>query len=108
MYANNYECKDNLIDFFDNTDQALDVFKKGRRMAKGTTSERGITESYFANPFGPVQRKEQTEKLLCKYFDAMFDQGIKVGQIYTCLGVEGKIQDGPKNAARQFLSLLSN
>ena len=31
------------------------VFVWGARKAKGTTTETGLVESYFANPFGPVQ-----------------------------------------------------
>ena len=27
-------------------------------MAKGTTTEEGLVESYFANPFGPAQKKK--------------------------------------------------
>lgn len=106
MYANNYQDQDNLVEFFDDPESAMNVFKKGLRMAKGTTSEKGISESFFANPFGPVQRQAQTEVLLEQYFNAMFDQGIKVGQIFTRLGMDGKTKTGPESAARQFLSLL--
>lgn len=74
-------------------------------MAKGTTNEQGISESFFANPFGPAQREDQTKELLRQYFEAMFEQGIKVGQINTCLGINDMIKQGPKNAARAFLSL---
>lgn len=108
MYANNYQSPDKLIEFFDNADLALDVFRSGKRMAKGTTNEKGISQTYFANPFGPVQRQEQTEVLLNQYFNDMFKQGIKVGQIYTGLGVEGLGTEGPKKAAKQFLEILKN
>lgn len=108
MYANNYDNTDSLIDFFDEVDSALEVFRSGKRMAKGTTNEKGITQTYFANPFGPVQRQEQTEILLQRYFKDMFDQGVKVGQIYTGLGIEGLAHKGPKNAAKQFLEILKN
>ena len=53
----------------DNMEEILSVFRAGRRMAKGTTTEMGLVESFFANPFGPVQRKEQTDRLIVEYFD---------------------------------------
>ena len=71
-------------------------------MAKGTTSEKGLVESYFANPFGPAQKQEETDKLLDKYFNAMFDGTVKVGQLRTCLGVKGQEKTGPRNAALEL------
>ena len=54
-----------------NAEEAIKVFKSGARMAKGTTTEKGLVESYFANPFGPVQMKESTDLLIddawCRY-----------------------------------------
>ena len=52
-------------------------------MAKGTTTEYGLVGSYFANPFGPVQRREQTEPILQDYFcnlgtSQCIDQGVMV------------------------------
>ena len=64
LYANNYEEDGESLSFFDNVDDALTVFRAGNRMAKGTTTENGLVGSYFANPFGPVQRQEQTEPIL--------------------------------------------
>ena len=105
LYANNYE--DNApFSFFDTVDEAIIVFKKGARMAKGTTSEVGLVESYFANPFGPVQRPEQTEVLIKKFFYAMAEHGAKLGQIRTKLGLVGNEQDGPKEAALALLEYL--
>ena len=48
LYANNYDTVDpaeQSLRFFDNKDEAIDVFKSGKRMAKGTTQEKGITTS---------------------------------------------------------------
>ena len=69
LYANNYEETGEPLEFFDNEEQALKVFRAGQRMAKGTTTEYGLVGSYFANPFGPVQRQEQTDPILKDYFD---------------------------------------
>ena len=71
-------------------------------MAKGTTSETGLVESYFANPFGPAQKQDETNELLDKYFDAMFKSNVKVGQIRTCLGVKGQEKEGPRKAALEL------
>lgn len=95
-----------MLSFFNSPEQALSVFKKGRRMSKNTTNEDGLTESFFANPFGPAQRKKQVNKLLDQYFKKMFEQNIKVGQIYTQLGIFGKEKEGPYLAAKKLLDLL--
>ena len=106
LYANNYDETATLIDLFDNEEIAKDVFVRGARKAKGTTTETGLVESYFANPFGPVQLKEQTDKLIDLYFKALFDQGIEVGQIYTQLAVKGKEHIGPQEAAKDLLEKI--
>ena len=103
FYANNYTAVNegqNSLDYFKTPKEAMSVFVSGARMAKGTTTEKGLVETFFANPFGPVQKKEDTEVLIEKYFDAMFNKcNVKVGQIKTCLGVSGQEKEGPKNAA---------
>lgn len=103
LYANNYDSDGAPLDFFDNVDDALKVFRAGQRMAKGTTTEYGLVGSYFANPFGPVQRQEQTEPILREYFEKMFEQGIRVGQLHTRLGIKGNEKTGPKDAAYAIL-----
>lgn len=107
LYANNYEENGDALSFFDNVDEALDVFRSGYRMAKGTTTENGLVGSYFANPFGPVQRQEQTEPILQEYFHKMFEQGIKVGQIRTRLGIKGNEHNGPRAAAEELLKYVT-
>ncbi|MGL5648173.1 MAG: phosphoenolpyruvate carboxykinase [Clostridium sp.] len=104
-YANNYtEVKegDTSIEYFTNPKEAIKVFRAGARMAKGTTSEKGLVESYFANPFGPAQKQEETDILIDKFFNAMFKGTVKVGQIKTCLGVEGQEKTGPRDAALEL------
>ena len=107
LYANNYEEDGDSLSFFDNVDDALKVFRAGNRMAKGTTTEYGLVGSYFANPFGPVQRQNQCEPLLQDYFQRMFDQGVKVGQLRTRLGIKGNEHNGPKEAATEILKYIT-
>lgn len=106
LYANNYE-EGEPLSFFDNIDDALKVFRAGNRMAKGTTTEYGLVGSFFANPFGPVQRQEQCEELLQDYFQRMFDQGVQIGQLRTRLGIKGNEHNGPKEAAIEILKYIT-
>ncbi len=104
-YANNYEevkSGEKSISYFDNAEDAIKVFRSGARMAKGTTSETGLVESYFANPFGPAQKQEETDELLNKYFNSMFKGNMKVGQLKTCLGIRGQEKKGPREAALEL------
>ncbi|EKN42866.1 hypothetical protein CFSAN001627_04120, partial [Clostridium botulinum CFSAN001627] len=78
------------------------------RMAKGTTTEKGLVKTYFANPFGPAQKVEDTEKLLVEYFNKFFQSGVKVGQLRTRLGISGMEKDGPKKAAISLLEEIKN
>lgn len=109
LYANNYEGVDegeNSIEYFNNPEEAKKIFKAGARMAKGTTTENGLVESYFANPFGPVQKKEEMDLIIDKYFEDMFNNKVKVGQIKTCLGVLGLEKEGPKKAAIELFHII--
>jgi hypothetical protein len=53
----------------------------------------------FANPFGVVQRQEQSEILIEKTFSKLFDTNVEVGEIYTKLAIDGYEQKGPETAA---------
>ncbi|MDN5325013.1 MAG: hypothetical protein PWP02_723 [Thermosipho sp. (in: thermotogales)] len=109
FYANNYtEVKNDneRIIFFKNPEEALVVFSEGKRKAKGTTSEVGLTTSYFANPFGAVQMKEKHHKIAEKFMKKMFETGVKVGEIRTMLGVEGYEKEGTLLAAKALLKLI--
>lgn len=103
FYANNYDEVregDKYLNYFENVDDAKKTFKAGARIAKGTTTEKGLVESYFANPFGPAQKQIETDILIDEYFDLMFKSNqVKVGQIKTCLGVNGQEKTGPRSAA---------
>ncbi len=105
LYANNYEEKENKIRLFDDINSALEVFKKGARVAKGTTGETGLVTTFFANPFGPVQLQEETNLLLDKYFKYFFENNIKVGEIYTGLALENGAEN-PIYAATELLNKL--
>ncbi len=108
LYANNYEKLDSCLTFFNNVDDAKKIFVSGRRKAKGTTTEEGLVDSYFANPFGPVQRKEQCDILIDKVYDQLFENKIPVGQIYTQLGIPGREMAGPKDAALKLLEWIKS
>lgn len=111
LYANNYERAENGTIKLYTKDKMLDImkiFKDGNRFAKGTTHEEGLVSSYFANPFGPMQKKDETDKLLDKYFEKMFEFDVKVGEIKTCLGINGMEKDGPKNAALDLFDMIKN
>lgn len=111
LYANNYEKADGTtIKLYDKSqlNEVLKIFRDGNRLAKGTTHEKGLVSSYFANPFGPMQKMDETDILLNKYFNEMFDSGVKVGEIKTCLGIDGMEKDGPKNAALDLFDMIKN
>lgn len=107
LYANNYDedCKEE-IEFFSDKEKAEKVFIRGARKAKGTTQEIGLVESFFANPFGPVQREAQTRVIIDKFFTKLFEDGIKVGELHTRLAVLGMEHDGPAAAAKKLFELL--
>lgn len=107
LYANNYAESETKIKFLDNMDEMITVFEDGARKAKGTTSEEGLVKSYFANPFGPVQEREKTEKLVREYFKTMLDNGTKIGVIHTSLAIEGQAHEGPKKAAEELFVLIN-
>lgn len=109
LYANNYtsvDSDDERVFFFKDEKSALEIFSAGARMAKGTTSEKGLSFSYFANPFGAVQRKSVHEKIAERYVGKMFETGVKVGEIRTMLGVTGYEKEGTYLAAKALLKLI--
>lgn len=109
LYANNYEPVTGstpIVEFFQRPEQSMDVFREGRRTAKGTTDERGIVETYYANPFGPAQRPDLHEPLAERYFTAAHEMDIPVGQIRTRLGIDGMEREGPRQAAEALFRYL--
>jgi hypothetical protein len=111
LYANNYEPVDEnhpVIEQFNTPEGALEVFRRGAVMSKGTTTSNGMVETYFGNIFGPMQFKDLHEKLALKYFSEMFKHKIFVGQLRTMLGVQGYEIAGPQQSAAALLDLIRN
>jgi len=109
LYANNYEPVTDetpAVEFFADAARALEVFRTGYRQDKGTTDERGLVRTYFANPFGPEQLPELHEPLAQRYFAAAQEAGVRLGQLRTRLGIEGWEQEGPRQAAEALFRQL--
>ncbi len=109
LYANNYQVLqdgENAVKRFADAQEAIAVFRAGCRQAKGTTTEVGETTSYFANPFGPAQKQEETDVLLEDYFHALFEKNVIVGELRTQLGVDGFEKKGPEQAAIDLFGVI--
>lgn len=109
LYANNYEEVDKdhvIIEEFKNAEDALEVFRRGAVMSKGTTTSKGLVENYFANIFGPPQYRDLHEGLAKKYFQTMFEKNIFVGQLRTMLGIPGSEMSGPQQSAKALLEMI--
>ncbi|ANZ61277.1 hypothetical protein [Secundilactobacillus paracollinoides] len=106
VYANNYDTEIGIHQF-DNEEDAKDTFITGKRFALGTTDEVGMSTTFFANPFGPVQEEEKTRPVIDKVFNHLFKQGTYVGEIYTHLGTD-KSKDSLNESAQELLDVLWN
>jgi energy-coupling factor transporter ATP-binding protein EcfA2 len=109
LYANNYEeinGSQPVIEKFESVDEALDLFRTGAVMSKGTTTTSGLVNSYFANIFGPPEYKDIHEEIARRFFEAFFKKNIFVGQMRTRLGIPGFETSGPKAAAEELLKLI--
>lgn len=104
-YANNYDDKLGLHRF-ETLEEAKSTCVEGKRMAKGTTQEVGISTTYFANPFGPMQQQEVCDPLIDRVFTALRDNGVFVGEIYTHLGLSKENRNGINLAAQQLLDFI--
>ena len=91
---------------FKNKEEAKPVFVEGKRFALGTTQEKGLSTTFFANPFGPMQRQKETSVLIDRIFDKLFEEKIPVGEIYTCLGLPNKGNHGIDLAAKALLDFV--
>jgi hypothetical protein len=110
LYANNYEQVDSAhpaIEKFSSADEALEIFRTGAVMSKGTTTASGLVNSYFANIFGPPEYRELHEEITGKYFESFFRNNVFVGQMRTRLGIPGYATSGPKEAATELLKIIS-
>ena len=111
LYANNYEVVDPshpVIHHFDTVESALDVFRTGAVMSKGTTTSTGLVNSFYANIFGPAQYPDLQEKLAREYYRSMFEHGVFVGELRTQLAVPGMERKGPEQAAKELLKTIRN
>ena len=106
LYANNYSDQVG-IHRFDTKEEAEKVFIAGQQKALGTTDEVGMSKTFFANPFGPVQEQEKTKPIIDKVFTELFNKGVYVGEIFTHLGND-KSKDALKESASELLDVLMN
>ncbi|MGB9856548.1 MAG: phosphoenolpyruvate carboxykinase [Dictyoglomaceae bacterium] len=109
LYANNYEEVDEehpVLEFFNDKDKALEIFRNGARLSKGTTDETGLSYTYFANPFGAPQKREKHEILADFYFTQMLKTGVRIGQLRTRLGISGFETKGPEEAAKALFEYI--
>ncbi len=109
LYANNYEEIDNehpVIERFSSAEWALDIFREGAVMSKGTTTSSGLVHSYFANIFGPPEYKNTHEEIAARFFAAFFKKNVFVGQMRTRLGIPGYESSGPRDAATELLRII--
>ena len=107
VYANNY---DDAVGVHRFTDQetAKATFIAGKRKALGTTDEVGMSTTFFANPFGPVQEQAATQPIIDAVFDRLFTDGVYVGEIYTHLGndkSQAKLNESAKELLAELLKL---
>ncbi len=108
LYANNYQDVNDdhpIIDRLPDPEAALEVFRDGAAMSKGTTTSTGLVHTYFVNTFGAVQYKSLHEEIAQRYFEAFFARGLFVGQLRTRLGIAGWEREGPEEAARALLAM---
>ncbi len=104
LYANNYDDAYGL-NRFSNIEDAKKTFVEGKRQALGTTQEVGISTTFFANPFGPQQKQEESLKLIDAVFDTFLNSNTYLGEIYTRLGVD-RSSAGLKVTAKRLLEIL--
>lgn len=107
-YANNYEKQDGIRKL-ETVEEAMQVCIEGKRMALGTTQEVGISKTFFANPFGPMQLQEQCLPLIQTIFQNLYEHQVFIGEIYTQLGFanENKLQP-LENVAKALLAFLED
>ncbi len=110
LYANNYEQVDQdhpVLERFDSPQKAIQIFRDGASMSKGTTTSSGLVHNYYANIFGAPQYKELHDKLANDLFQTAFAKGLFVGQMRTRLGIDGYETSGPEEAAKALFEQIS-
>lgn len=104
-YANNYTDKKGMTTL--STEEFKETCKGGKRMALGTTQEKGLSTTYFANPFGPMQEQELCDPLIDKTVQALEEHGVYLGEVYTHLGFDKSNRTGIEDAARALLQFIT-
>lgn len=110
LYANNYDSVDEehpYLEVMRDPVQIEEVFSSGARLAKGTTDEKGLVHTYFANPFGAPQKRERHEALAEHYIKQLLKTGKICGQLRTQLGIQGMETKGPEEAARALFRFIT-
>lgn len=107
FYANNYVNEVGLKTV-EKANELKQVFVEGKRMALATTHEVGISTTYFANPFGPMQDQKNCDPLIDYYFEQLDESSVIVGEVYTGLGVKGSADDHLTQTAKVLLNTLLN
>lgn len=106
FYANNYVDQTGLL-VVDHASDIKQVFVEGKRMAMATTHEVGLSTTYFANPFGPMQDQKLCDPLIDLYFKALDDTKVHTGEVYTGLGLKNKVDNHLELTAKAVLDLIS-
>ena len=107
FYANNY-VKEVGLKTVKQASDLKNVFIEGKRMALATTHEVGISTTYFANPFGPMQDQPSCDPLIDYYFEQLDESNVIVGEVYTGLGVRDTSEDHLTQTAKVLLETLLN
>jgi hypothetical protein len=109
LYANNYQeidAEHPVIERFSSAETALETFRSGAVMSKGTTTSSGLVNTYFANIFGPPEYRDRHEEITKRYFESFFRNNVYVGQMRTRLGISGHESSGPREAALALLKII--
>lgn len=104
-YANNYDSGTGLRKV-DDVEEAKAIFIEGKRMAKGTTQEVGLSTTYFANPFGPMQEQEMCSEIIDRVFDCLKSNGVFIGEVFTHLGCAPEDRGGIVKGAEDLLRFI--
>lgn len=102
LCADNYSKSDKGVRILTDRDEILTLFEAGARVAMSTTSEKGLVQTFFANPFGPLQEPVKTKPLIESAVDRLLDDRKSIGVLYTYLS-----QDKEKGVARASVELLN-
>lgn len=110
LYANNYDNVDDehpSMELMKDPKLINELFSNGARLAKGTTDEKGLVHTYFANPFGAPQKRKEHEVLAERFISGLLKNGKKIGQLRTRLGIAGYETKGPEEAAQSLFQFIT-